>query len=533
MNPLFIADLHVHPSMKPFHSGRTGSRKTIWVRFDENNACESVSDKKSIKKMGKVSQASLDQCLQSRTLLLFASLYPVELPWFKMTRIAGIVVGKKKLPIAKCLTNFDDSVLMQDFINLVDYPQQFSFNYFQRLTDEYIFVAEHEDPKENQKVRVLKDFSDYENWKKEVEVADVNSTIPPVGLIINIEGAHVFLDFQDFDKYESYDYETVSNAGWPEYESYRTRILERVEAVKRWGPGSNGDHAPLYISFAHHFWNLLTGHAASMGKCVLNQKEGLDGDITPLGLSVIHKLLEKGENMRRILIDIKHLSVKTRHTFYKLHNDYSLQQDLFPIIASHAAVTGLPYDGGNHPYFNSADINLFDQDIKEIYQSRGLIGIMLEEGRLLNETATDGLAQTHGDTAVQGAGMCAQILLGQLLHVVNICRCKEGWDIVCIGSDFDGMINSLDAFSSVLDYPALLESIRDLLTTEQSILSIDWSLTDLNRDDTTVLFDSEAIHRLKFGLQPDEIVEKIAYKNIEGFLQKFFTPQFLKTQLIT
>jgi hypothetical protein len=117
-----------------------------------------------------------------------------------------------------------------------------------------------------------------------------------------------------------------------------------------------------------------------------------------------------------------------------------------------------------------------------------------------------------------------------MLHIVNVCGSKEGWDIICMGSDFDGMINSLDAFDSVEKYPALFEKIHERLTDESPVLQMEWEPYQLDNIETTVLYTSQSVHNLKFGLTPDEIIEKLAYKNIEHFLEKYFNDQYLKLQ---
>jgi microsomal dipeptidase-like Zn-dependent dipeptidase len=240
--------------------------------------------------------------------------------------------------------------------------------------------------------------------------------------------------------------------------------------------------------------------------------------------------LEKGDNSRRILIDIKHLSPEARTEFYDLTKGYSLIGDTIPILASHAAVTGTKNpSSAPHMYFNSSDINLYDEDVLKIARSNGLIGLMLEEGRLLNKQAMKALNDKYGDHLANSPDVSAEILIAQMLHIVNVCGGKEGWDIICIGSDFDGMINSLDAFDSVEKYPDLFERIHKLLTDETPILQINWEPYELHNNTTTLLYPSQSVHNLKFGLTPDEIIEKIAYKNIENFLEKYFNDRYLKS----
>jgi len=527
--PLFYADLHVHPSMKPFYSGLTDPRKSMWDDFPIGPATrESLLDS-FVKQMVKYSQCNFTKCIKGHSWLLFNSLYPVEVPWFSMTKIGTIIVNEEnRKRLSQSLTNFNENVLESDFFTVLEGNK--SVDYFNRLEQEYHYILTQEDTTPGKKLRILKDYNDYKDWKSSISDPTAQQD-PDIALIITIEGAHSFFNFENYSKLKNqYTLQQVSNKNWPEFDVFKKMLLDNIESVKQWGPGNNGSHAPLFITFTHHFWNLLAGHAQSIGNIFLNQNEGMGTGFTKLGRIALTKLLEKGENSRRILIDIKHLSPEARTEFYDLTKGYSLIGDKIPILASHAAVTGTKnQSSAPHMYFNSSDINLYDEDILKIARTNGLIGLMLEEGRLLNKQAMKALCDKYGDHLANSPDVSAEILIAQMLHIVNVCGSREGWDIICIGSDFDGMINSLDAFDSVEKYPDLFERIHKLLTDETPILQINWEPYELHNNATTLLYPSQSVHNLKFGLTPDEIIEKIAYKNIENFLEKYFNDGYLKS----
>ena len=112
------------------------------------------------------------------------------------------------------------------------------------------------------------------------------------------------------------------------------------------------NNPPWFVTYSHHFYNELCGHARSLrsiiGK-ITDQEEGVNSDFTPLGLEVLDILLDKN-NGRRILIDIKHLSPVGRKTFMELRKiKYNSE---FPIIISHGVCNGLPTYGAtisNYP----------------------------------------------------------------------------------------------------------------------------------------------------------------------------------------
>src|SRR5258706_9026525 len=101
-------------------------------------------------------------------------------------------------------------------------------------------------------------------------------------------------------------------------------------------------HSPWFITFSHHFYNELCGHARSLrgliGKAT-NQERGISTDFTPLGKEVLDILLDKN-NGRRILVDIKHMSPLARKTFFDLRR--TRYNSEIPIFISHGVCNGLP-----------------------------------------------------------------------------------------------------------------------------------------------------------------------------------------------
>jgi hypothetical protein len=92
MKPPFFADIHSHSTMKPFHSGAQGQQKSLWVEFPKSVNCRDGLLDSFVKTMIKYSQVDFTKSYEANVLLLFNSLYPVELPWFDMTGIGNIIV---------------------------------------------------------------------------------------------------------------------------------------------------------------------------------------------------------------------------------------------------------------------------------------------------------------------------------------------------------------------------------------------------------------------------------------------------------
>lgn len=124
--------------------------------------------------------------------------------------------------------------------------------------------------------------------------------------------------------------------------------------------------------------------------------------ISTWGFEVIKRMLEK-----KILTDIKHMSLFSRWQLYNLLRDPSdSNKYTAPILCTHAGLTGqrmedrlkyilrVPADVGlvyeivymkpkspyiNEVYFNCSSINLYDEDVEAILLSGGLIGLSFDQ----------------------------------------------------------------------------------------------------------------------------------------------------------
>ncbi|UJP64210.1 hypothetical protein [Mongoliitalea daihaiensis] len=264
----------------------------------------------------------------------------------------------------------------------------------------------------------------------------------------------------------------------------------------------------------------------------------------PLGIRAIH-LLEH----HSICTDIKHLSVQARKDLYAHRDSNSMDS---PILCTHAGLAGIPFEGSSNSYqnhiidaqlvrskvkvanavediehmqvtlakpiaaknnlfgtvgFNCSSINLYDEDVKQIYDSSGLLGISLDARILgyvslfglhnhnqalpyvkefthkghsyklltdteffsLDEFSRLGLQAQRADSwfddclnyhnlhpIIGGKGSAGHYT--QFLHfmanVLHATRLAQQWDglagvekmllqTLCIGSDFDGLIDSI------------------------------------------------------------------------------------------
>ena len=219
-----------------------------------------------------------------------------------------------------------------------------------------------------------------------------------------------------------------------------------------------------------------------------------------------------------VLIDIKHMSLKSRLDFYAYRQEkgYNL-----PIIASHIGVTGyalsdwkaaldeaspmrLPSGepvvttkvhrktagfwgiNNNEFTYNAWSINLMDDDIEAVLNSGGLIGISLDV-RILgwHDSLTEDEQEEYlsaeefrfffperfrqfGLPAPESKFLPTKqerhplALCFNLLHVVSVGLIRtetDPWQHICIGSDYDGLINPVINCRDVTQLPVLEDSL--------------------------------------------------------------------------
>ena len=217
---------------------------------------------------------------------------------------------------------------------------------------------------------------------------------------------------------------------------------------------------PAFMTFAHHFWNGLCGHARSLGglvKCFVDQENGLGEGFTAAGKKVAIALLERktgidGKEIPPIYIDFKHMSWKSRIDYYKLLDD-NFKDRNFPIFASHAGVTGLSEFGGvcNTPaaqegLYMTDDINIFVIELLRICRSNGLFGIQLDERRIGSKQA---LRDARGNIAHRDILYAwAKLVWNQVRHIAELLDINNeyAWGIQALGTDFDGIIDPINGY---------------------------------------------------------------------------------------
>ena len=274
-------------------------------------------------------------------------------------------------------------------------------------------------------------------------------------------------------------------------------------------------------------------------------------DIQDIGYKVVEKLLDTSDGKPPIYIDVKHMDIQARFDYYKFLKDRNYKN--VPIIASHVAMSGKDsaiamytglcpvydvYEEVKDPenwysfqascgciklhhidlsvmgWFYPWSINLCKEEIPIIYNSDGIIGLSLEERvigtnspnykmqdqKTIREHLKKWNLNTEEDIRLFNE---LQPLLRNVFYVIENCgrSDKTAWNHISIGSDFDGIAKPVGYCKTAAEIPMLWQYLNRYLAPFADFIGR-----------TTLLH----------GQTPDEITDKIIFKNGERFILKYF-----------
>ena len=510
-----FADLHSHCSLLSFNSGVKAKYNKNLDEIDQPDIKDMVNEEGMFP--AKYSQADFGSLNDAGVKLVFASLYPVERNFFEPKGLLKII---KWLGLEKFVLNIDKKRIKE-----IEADKKHE-NYFKELNSEYELLKENQSttmhPLCNTPYQIV---STYEHLSK------LQSDSPDtIAVVLTIEGASAF-GISD---------KSIVNT------ELKTKVLNNINTVKDWSSkDGKSSYCPLFVTFCHHFYNNLAGHSLSSPNVNIDQKKGINDGFTDFGKQVLKKLLSKNEGKRRILIDIKHMSIASRKEYYQFLED-NYKENEIPIIASHCAVNGhagfseacsdinisdksKPKDIKKGPIaeyeksqtLNPWSINLFDNEIIQIHKSKGLMGIIMDQRVLagglkvyeVKKKYTWSVPEPFDDNDWFGNKQFqfdwTELYFKQIVHIYNVLLnnatpAEECFNSICIGSDFDGMINAIDAVNT---------STRFAILEQNLILHITKNKVNFK----------EALNKIS----PEEIVEKIMYKNVVDFYKYLFTNNIL------
>ncbi|RZK25633.1 MAG: hypothetical protein EOO43_05005 [Flavobacterium sp.] len=521
-------DLHCHPGLKTLFQLQDGNQRSAW---DDITPADGI--------LGNIleSQASLNMLTKNRNIpLICITLHPPEIGMIDQILIkVASKLGYPKLLNAERL----DDLISQECSYQMTFEQE-QKNLFAVPKDENGNPI----PKKIKFLKVNEPF---------------DSTIPDtLQVIFNIEGGHTFYD-------------------------QKNRIKDISEVLRNLDTFLSKNFTTLYLTPTHLTPNEFITHA--YGNKILSKGRLLPKGIgiTPFGKKLIDHAYDRG-----IMIDVKHMSLVSRRMFYQYRKRNNLKTS---IIASHVGFNGnywkffnkdiqiqkkksygykatiVPLPGViEGTSFYPLTINLYNDDIREILASGGLIGISLdvrilggkiqehidekeffstEEFELLMGTnphqkiieLTEELVEgtiDNGDTKInaineegeekeeimearkeleeitlqtsthpksQNYTKHLRLVLNHILHIYKFTK-DEGlpspWEHLCIGSDFDGLVEAVDCCRNATEFAPFAEALKTEL---QKIVNQGFEY--------------------ELGLSPVDIIDKIMYSNAIQFINKY------------
>ncbi len=449
-NGLKYADLHVHTTLKPFLNHINGNYGNIWT-FSKTNF---------FWRSGKA-RTSVSQMIDGGVKIFFPALGAIESGW---------QVFKQKGRLPHLFRNYGD--LFTFILNIN----------FARITDNFALLVQEADFLKSQDRPPINIDQQYHKYRivfphSKSEFSAAMNRPTDIIAFPTVEGAHALLSG------------TVSHE---EYNIDTQQIISNIKALKQ--------HAlrPLFITFSHHFFNSLAGHAHSiygLASKVLDQSFGLGNPIGPDGWIIIRCLLGLEDQCQQwpILIDTKHFSLAARRQYFDFiahEKNYSI-----PVINSHAAYSGsLTIENViyNNPPFSHNQTNISGEEVYHIWRSRGLIGINMDE-KVLWQGEKIPLIRIIAENIMGMVRGAVEFASKYNLPEVD----QTIWDIFCIGSDYDGFIDPLDSYPSPLTMPQLEK--------------------DLHQE----FAYNPQYNKLHLRINAQELTQKIMYKNINDFLLRW------------
>ncbi|NQT76925.1 MAG: hypothetical protein HQ565_04365 [Bacteroidetes bacterium] len=489
-----FADIHCHSGLHPFAYKIAGKKRNnnVWD-YDPPKARQRKS------KYPEYSQADFTSLAKGGVKLIYISIYPIEQGWFNPKFLKEGLISDMAARIV--------SKVPVKFVNMV---QSDDYNYFDFFHKEYHFLNEedgrtHTVDGKDYKYVILKPTDDIDSILQEENT---------IGVIMSVEGAQTFIPGNAADiENGTFDFE---------------QTIRNIEAVKTW------DHPPFFLSLSHHFYNGFCGHTRSLpakASKLLDQTIGLNEPINEKGRKLIDCFLGIGDyegNGQRILIDTKHMSVSARQEYYakiRQFNEAKDDPDKIPIVVSHTGYSGHPSmtvaisrpDTDDEKYndsdnFNNWSINLSDDEIIEVFNSNGIIGLNFDERILSGKHTLDDYHSMFTKKDIKNrtlelrkfwAQQMIENILGIVKVVVNSDLVQDAekvsiWNMLAIGTDFDGMINPEDGFITAEEFTDFRTLVLELLPQQTGI------------------------DQLLQGLSVEQVVDKFMYENAYNFAKAYY-----------
>lgn len=495
--PRRFADLHCHPSMFGFNRLRHTAAEGDPAQFHPWHAPpEDAAAMRKGRRASAYAQADVAKLHEGRCRLVFASITPIERGFFTLPEARQQSFPAEALKLATGTTLIRSVVrratdgsfealheltgilrnhgpvrtavqmgYLRYGLTRIQYMQGPDFDYWDEFLREYDFWQNAAGQRTRTESSIIGPTEGCYHMPASPEALGAildDEASDDVAILMTIEGAHTF----SIDAHE---------------QPHRPEIIfDRIRALK------DLPSPIFFLTIAHHFDNGLCGHAHSIpdvGDLVLDQTwrmhEGLEpeGD---LGYRAIRELLSLDEELQdtgapRILIDCKHMSARSRKEYYARvvrPANARLQQDApkIPVLFSHGAYAGVrtldrmiqdaPREDDywrSGPYY-AWNLNCSDEDVRMVLETDGLIGLCLDQ-RVAGVLPRQKVHREQWSNILmnQVFGLVDAIMLDDTIPDADKIRI---WDCICIGSDYDGLIDPMSAYPTALELDDLAEDLR-------------------------------------------------------------------------
>lgn len=554
----YISDLHTHIALK---AANNENIKDIW-EYKENkppknylfffNALRALALDKYYNTYATYTQCNLENCVDGQLRLVNCALYPIERQYIdrhnKFTwLLSSLSFFQKKFPFIQLFNKKRNLLVLmvrvmvgtskkkaiaiwdnqKNLNNEVDYFKEYMIE-LNHLIDAH--DVQPTNPKYADKAfRLVRNFEELKT-----NLSDPNV----ISGIVSLEGIHGLAKYKLNHLFKK---RSILDLNQQEQTDFLQNLNLNLRRIKE------KDFTPLYITIAHHYNNLLCGHVKSFNGFItllFRQKRGMNGPLTEIAKTIIDNMLMRSDDLKRILIDIKHMSVTARKEYYdiirKRNSNLMTDQLGIPIISSHSAVSavktldeaskiGCDKKDDKHSYISRCDVNLCDEDIIEIYNSDGLIGVLMHEGRMPGKIFKKTIKKVK-DNIPKRKMLQQQLFLTNVYHIVQVIEQdlgEDGWKIITLGSDLDGLIDPFDDYNDAGTLTAFRNDVFSYLKNYQSIPDGFKIKNVLANSDGSKEFTPDEINLLNHGRTISEVLNGIFYKNNEDFLSKYFTDDYL------
>lgn len=430
-------------------------------------------------------------------------IYPIEYPFLKGVLFANSALDDA-IGVFKCFTGVSQP--KEALVNLnIDYMSTSFIDQVEYILNEVEFPLNKDGKKYETYILQRKDNIDslFKNTTKNL-------------WLLSIKGGHVLSTGM-------YLYQDQKDT--PEFKKVVLDNVDRLKGLKPI-PRPGGKEAiylkaPIFsMSFDSYFDDGICGKSAKFLPVERDAflAQDLKSSVSEVGKEVIERLLKRDEKQDRILIDVTGMNVKSRDWYYSLIKEKRYLKDTIPIMAMSVGISGLK--ATDNDYGNSDDLvkevpatllnnrhaNLNREDILQIVQSHGLVGLSLERDKLMGVM----FKMRYNNTVAGSANrrrVALEAIVGNICKFIQVAQTREAWDMISISTHFDLYGRFLEPYDSTDELPLLAKDLLEFFSNPRAIDG---------------LFTEREIKQFMYNYKAEELVEKIMYKNAYNFIIKNF-----------